>query len=65
MKRYTIEISQTDKGLMFNRTNEGFNAYELIGLLSFIQSEINDQLKGTLKPELVTRKVIKQTNIRK
>lgn len=59
MRKYTIEITETSTGLKMGRTNEGFNQYELIGLLAFIQCEIYEQIKGTLKPELITRKVIK------
>lgn len=57
-KKYSIEIIETDKGYSMNRTAEGFTALELMGVLAFVQSEIIEQMKGNIKPDVITRTII-------
>ena len=56
---YTIEqIMYTDGTTELKRTNDGFNALELMGLLELSKDDIIDQIKGAVKPDIVKRKVI-------
>jgi len=62
-KRYTIEwIEYTDEDgkpkTKLQRTCQGFNAYELLGLVTLAKSEIVQQIKGDVKPDIIERKVI-------
>lgn len=58
IKKYTIEMTETDKGYSMNRTCEGFTSMELMGVLEFVQFEIIEQMRGLIKPTIVKRKVI-------
>jgi hypothetical protein len=58
VKKYSIEIIESDKGYSMNRTVEGFTALELMGVLEFIQLEIIEQMKGAIKPTEINRTVI-------
>lgn len=51
---YTI----VDDGENISRTNDGFSALELLGMLEFTQKDIIDQIKGIIKPNKVTRNVV-------
>ena len=56
-KTYRIVMVEKDgKGNVY-RTNDGFNAFELLGLLSHAIREIHQQIDGELKP-VTERKVI-------
>ncbi len=62
-KTYNIEIVEYSDGKMsMKRTCYGFNPFELLGLLEFIQDEINEQIKGKIKPDIIERKVIVDKN---
>ena len=59
-KKYTIEFKFNDDGSTeLTRTNDGFNPFELLGLLEMAQAEILECLKDTIKPDIVKRQVIK------
>lgn len=58
IKKYLIEIIESDKGYSMDRTMEGFTALELLGVLEFIQLEIIEQMKGQIKPTEIKRTII-------
>jgi hypothetical protein len=58
IKKYSIEIIESDKGYSMNRIGEGFTALELMGVLAFIQAEIMEQMKGNIKPDVIKRTII-------
>ena len=44
-KRYTIEFSQDEKGIFHStRINDGFNAFEILGMLETTKIQINEIL---------------------
>lgn len=60
MKKFKLEFEFTeDGGLMANGENDGFTAFELLGLLTWKVNDIEKQIFGDIKPDVVTRKVIK------
>lgn len=56
-KSYTIQLETTDKVKLI-RINDGFNPYELLGLLEQIQLDILQQLSGDVKPDIIQRNII-------
>ena len=59
MKKYTLTLTQNDKGaLNVETTNDGFNPLELLGLLSWKHNDVQEQLKGHIVPDTVSRTVI-------
>jgi D-Tyr-tRNAtyr deacylase len=59
IQKYIIEvIIYEDGSTRMNRTCDGFNALELLGVLEFTQIEIMEQIKGRIKPDLVKRTVL-------
>ena len=60
-RKWTIEhITFNDGSTALSRTNDGFNAFELMGLLALSKDDIINQMKGNVKPEVIKRKVIKR-----
>jgi len=59
-KTYTLElIEHEDGGTQLIRTNDGFDAFELLGLLELAQLEIIEQIKGNIKPDIIKRNIVK------
>jgi hypothetical protein len=59
-RTYTIEeYTFNDGSVSMKRVNDGFTAFELLGLLGFVKDEILSQVKGYMTPDTVVRKVIK------
>ena len=59
MKKHTITLEENEEGKMImTRTNDGFNAIELIGLFELCQLEIKQMLSGELKPDIIKREVV-------
>ena len=56
--KYTIEVTTENGQTILKRTNDGFNAMELLGLLNMAGREVIDQLRGGIKPDLVERIVM-------
>lgn len=54
MKKFTIEVDES--GLSMTRTNDGFNAFELIGILKFSLNSIQDQLSDKADTPITTIK---------
>ena len=50
-KTYTIKVVENDNGkLTLHRINDGFSAYELLGLMEEIQLDIIGMTRQTTKP---------------
>lgn len=60
-KSYTIEYHQENGVVKMKRTNYGFNAFELLGLLTFVQMEIKETLEGNIEPDIIERIVLKDS----
>lgn len=59
---YTIELAEySDNTTTLTRNNEGFSAYELMGLLEKIQLEILQQMAALIKPTETIRNVVKES----
>lgn len=58
IKTYTIEVELTDGKNIVRRTNDGFNPYELLGILEHTQLEILAQMAGNIKPDIIKRTLI-------
>lgn len=49
-KKYTIEFTQDEKGIFHStRINDGFNAFELLGMLETTKNQINEILIGKIE----------------
>lgn len=57
---YLIEYNYMSDGtLQVSRTNKGFPAIELLGVVTRVQLEINQQISGTMtQPDIVKRTVV-------
>ncbi len=56
---YTIQVTCENGQLLITRTNDGFNALELIAILEMAKQDVLAQLKGALPaPEQVKRVVM-------
>ena len=55
-------IDYSDGSSVMNRTNDGFCALELLGLLSKTQKDVIEQMEGLIKPTLVNRTLIVDNN---
>jgi hypothetical protein len=59
-RTYTIKyVSLPDGSEGIERTNDGFSAIELLGILEMTQLDIMAQLAGTFKPDFIKRNVVK------
>ena len=57
VKKWSIEVIETDEGYEMNRKGEGFTALELMGVLEYVQIEIMEQMRGNIKPTIIKRTV--------
>lgn len=59
---YTVTITHYDNETsIMRRVNDGFNALELIGLGDLITMDVRDQIRGDIKPTIIDRIHIKQS----
>ena len=58
-KTYTITMEESAEKFTLNRVNDGFSSIELLAMCAMLQSEILDQMRGVIKPDVVTRTVIR------
>ena len=59
MKKYELLITEEGNRINVSSTNEGFNPYELVGLLETKKYDILKQIWGGVKPDIqriVTKK---------
>uniref|UniRef100_A0A6M3L7Q5 Uncharacterized protein n=1 Tax=viral metagenome TaxID=1070528 RepID=A0A6M3L7Q5_9ZZZZ len=60
-KTYKIEFMEySDETSRLSRECDGFEAFELLGLLYLIKDEILTQIRGKIKPDIIERKVIRR-----
>jgi len=60
MKKFKLEFEVTEDGeIRANGENDGFTAFEILGLLHWKIRDIEKQIFGDIKPDVVTRKVVK------
>ena len=58
-KIYKVECTEySDGSSKMTRTCDGFNLIEILGLTTLVQLEVMKQIKGTIKPDIIERKVI-------
>jgi hypothetical protein len=60
-KTYTIILETTEDGNQMTRTNDGFNAFELLGILEMVQDDILKQMKSKEEKEIdiIKRQIVK------
>lgn len=59
-KKYKLELTLKEDGnLNVSSTNDGFNSFELLGFFTLKQDDILKQLRGEIKPDCISRTVIK------
>ena len=59
LKKYTIELISKDDKTIIRRTCDGFGAHELLGLVTLAQQEIIHQIKGSIRPDIIERRVVR------
>lgn len=59
-KTYTIVLEKREDGNHMTRTNDGFNAFELLGILKIAEEDILRQIKNTTENEIdiIKRQVV-------
>lgn len=58
-RSYTIKYTHHQDGsTKLSRKSDGFNAFELLGLLDLTRGEIILQMQGNIKPDFIERQVI-------
>lgn len=65
IKKYELIVTiKQDGSRHIKRTCDGFNAWELLGLLQETSYDIYEQIKGLHKPDKIERTVIKDKKIK-
>jgi len=63
VKTYKIKIEEYEDGrVALSRRNMGFTPVELLGLCNLISMEVSEQMRGTIKPDIITREVVVEDN---
>ena len=63
-RTYTIEVTDyTDGTCNMKRTNEGFQAFELIGLVDELKFDLFAQARGEIKPDHIERVVVTTNHV--
>jgi ArsR family metal-binding transcriptional regulator len=58
-KKFSIEIGVNDEGKFFmHRINDGFDSFELLGVLTYIINDIYAQMAGNFKPDIIKREIV-------
>ena len=58
---YHVELTFYEDGTTsLRRYNNGFNLFELLGILDLTRVEIVEQMRGNLKPDVIKREVVNQ-----
>jgi len=61
-KKYILQvIDNGDNGdkVTVMSLNDGFTAYEVLGLLDMKREDVIDQIKGNIKPDIIKREFVK------
>ena len=57
-KKYTVEFTQDENGGLYTkRQNDGFNAFEILGMLEFIKIQITEIMTGKIQIPIENTKV--------
>jgi hypothetical protein len=59
-KKFILVVTAIDEECRFNSKNEGFNALEVLGILSSKIEDIKDQMKGLINPTIFERKLVEE-----
>jgi len=59
MKKYLIEITQDENGMSVYRSNDGFEIFQLIGMVEYILNDLNIQARSFFSGTDVNRMVEK------
>jgi hypothetical protein len=59
MKRFILEIKLDNEHMSCSSENDGFDPMELVGILEWKKNDIFKQIIGEIKPDMVSRKCIK------
>lgn len=58
-KTWTVSWTIYEDGsTSLDRTNDGFTFLELLGVLNISNDDVIQQIKGNVKPDIITRQVI-------
>lgn len=58
-KIFTIKVIEYENGKTFmERKADGFDAYELLGVITLTQQEVIKQIQGEFKPDFVKREYV-------
>lgn len=59
-KTYTIVLEKREDGNHMTRTNDGFHAFELLGILKIAEEDILKQIRNTAENEIriIKRQVV-------
>ena len=55
---YTITMDGAGSKRSMERINDGFTSLELLAICTITQTEILEQMKGIIRPDFITRKVV-------
>lgn len=58
IKTYTIRQIEKDGKILFQRENEGFNLFELIGILEHTQLDLMERFAKGIEPDKIETKAI-------
>lgn len=59
MKQFIFKVTYDEEsGMTMESTNDGFNALEIVGMLSFKIEDIRKQLEGLMQPDIIKRNLI-------
>jgi hypothetical protein len=62
MKRYSVLLTEDDDGtIKATSENDGFSAYDIIRFLRWKLDDVIDQAHGKIKPDIVERRYIEDT----
>ena len=66
-KTYTIVLETKEDGNHMTRTNDGFNAFELLGILKIAEEDILKKIRNTTENEIdiIKRKVVEHEETEK
>jgi hypothetical protein len=57
-KTWTFTMEDDGNKTRLQRVNDGFTPFELLGLCAMIQHDVLDQMRGVVRPDVVTREVV-------
>jgi len=57
-KKYILVVTETDEGLNFRSKSDGFNALEILGVLTSKIEDIKEQMAGRIRPKFIERNFV-------